>query len=131
MIRNIRKTALVHSLMAAAVLVSATRPTQAKTPERPRRIVLIAGSKGHGPGEHEYAKSARLLKVMLDRAPGLKNVQTEVIYDGWPTNVSDLDSADTIVFLSDGMQWLPWSFTPERIAAIQKQMDRGCGFMSF
>jgi hypothetical protein len=26
---------------------------------------------------------------------------------------------------------LPWSFTPERIAAIQKQIDRGCGFMTF
>ncbi len=34
---------------------------------------------------HEYLKSATLLKVLLNRAPGLKNVETEVIYDGWPT----------------------------------------------
>jgi hypothetical protein len=61
------------------------------------------------------------LKVLLDRAPGLKNTRTEVVYDGWPSDVSDLDTADTIVFLSDGMQWSPWTFTPERIAAIQKQ----------
>ena len=54
-----------------------------------------------------------------------------MIYDGWPTNVADLDTADTIVFISDGMQWSPWTFTPERIAAIQKQIDRGCGFMIF
>ena len=57
---------------------------------------------------HEYLKSARLLKVLLDRA-GLKDVETEVIYDGWPTNLSDLDTADTIVFISDGMQWSPWT----------------------
>jgi type 1 glutamine amidotransferase len=134
MISSVRKTALgyrVMWLLVAAVLVFAARYTQAKNPKRARRIVLIAGSKSHGPGDHEYLKSARLLKLMLDRAPGLKNVETEVVSDGWPKDVSDLDTADTIIFLSDGMQWLPWSFTPERIAAIQKQMDRGCGFMSF
>jgi hypothetical protein len=57
----------------------------------------MAGSKSHGPGMHEYLKSARLLKVLLDRASGLKNTRTEVVYDGWPSDVSDLDTADTIV----------------------------------
>ena len=117
--------------LSMAALVCATQPARAKAPERQRKIVLIAGSKSHGPGMHEYLKSARLLKVLLDRAPALKNTQTEVVYDGWPSDVSDLDTADTIVFLSDGMQWSPWTFTPERIAAIQKQIDRGCGFMTF
>ena len=63
--------------------------------------------------------------------PVIKDVETEVVYDGWPANVADLDTADTIVFISDGMQWSPWTFTPDRIAAIQKQIDRGCGFMIF
>jgi type 1 glutamine amidotransferase len=118
-------------IVVMAVLVSAVQTLWATTPDSHRRIVLIAGSKSKEPGAHEYVKSARLLKVLLDRAPGLKNVETEVVYDGWPKNVSDLDTADAIVFLSDGMQWSPWSFTPERIATIQKQIDRGCGFMSF
>jgi type 1 glutamine amidotransferase len=117
-------------ILVLAVFVFAIQSVSATNPQKHRKIVLIAGSKSHGPGMHEYLKSARLLKVLLDRA-GLKNVETEVIYDGWPTNVSDLDTADTIVFISDGMQWSPWSFTPERIAAIQKQIDRGCGFMIF
>jgi type 1 glutamine amidotransferase len=117
-------------ILAFAVLVSAVQPSYATTPEKHRKIVLIAGTKSHDAGMHEYLKTARLLKVMLDRA-GLKNVETEVVYDGWPSNPADLDTADTIVFISDGMQWLPWSFTPERIALIQKQIDRGCGFMSF
>ena len=116
--------------LAFVVLLLAVHPLHATNPEKRHKIVLIAGSKSKGPGMHEYLKSARLLKVLLDRA-GLKNVETEVVYDGWPTNLSDLDTADTIVFISDGMQWSPWSFTPERIAAIQKQIDRGCGFMAF
>ncbi len=118
-------------ILITAALAFAIQPARATHPQKHRRIVLIAGSKSHGPGMHEYLKSARLLKVLLDRAPGMKNVETEVVYDGWPTNVSDLDTADTIVFISDGMQWSPWTFTPERIAAIQKQIDRGCGFMIF
>jgi type 1 glutamine amidotransferase len=126
---------LLHGVLigtlAIAALVCATQAGRAKTSEAQHRIVLIAGTKSHGPGMHEYLKSARLLKVLLDRAPGLKNTRTEVVYDGWPSDVSDLDTADTIVFLSDGMQWSPWTFTPERIAAIQKQIDRGCGFMTF
>lgn len=122
---------MIRWLLAAALVVFTIHPLRATHSDSPhRRILLIAGTKSKGPGMHEYAKSARLLKVLLDRA-GLKNVETEVVYDGWPTNPSDLDTADTIIFLSDGMQWSPWSFTPERIAAIQKQIDRGCGFISF
>ena len=118
-------------ILTIAIAVLAVLPLRATNPENPhRKILLIAGSKSKGPGMHEYLKSARLLKVLLDRA-GLKNVETEVVYDGWPANMADLDTADTIVFIADGMQWSPWSFSPERIAAMQKQIDRGCGFMSF
>jgi type 1 glutamine amidotransferase len=118
-------------LFGLAVVLTIAQPALATTPDSPhRRIVLIAGTKSKGPGQHEYLKSARFLKLMLDRA-GLKNVDTEVVYDGWPTNTADLDTADTIVFISDGMQWSPWSFSPERIASIQKQIDRGAGFVAF
>ncbi|NUQ29894.1 MAG: hypothetical protein HOQ35_15460 [Acidobacteriaceae bacterium] len=103
----------------------------ARTADGRTKIVLIAGTKSHGPGAHEYLKSARLLKVILDRSPSLHNVVTEVYYDGWPMDQSTLETADTIVFLSDGMQWSPWSWSPERIAFMQRQIDRGCGFMTF
>ena len=105
-------------------------PLPASAGETHYKVLLIAGTKSKGPGTHEYLKTARLLKVLLDRA-GIKNLEAEIVYNGWPTNEADLDTADTIVFISDGMQWLPWSFTPQRIAAIQKQIDRGCGFFSF
>src|SRR5580704_9262087 len=94
-------------------LIFTIQRLHAKTPNGDRKIVLIAGSKSHGPGMHEYLKSVRLLKVLLDRAPNLKGVQTEVVYDGWPADTSIFDTADSIVFISDGMQWSPWTFTPE------------------
>ena len=126
---NRLQTTLRHLALACAALL-VLLPLHALAGEPHYKIVLIAGTKSKGPGTHEYLKSARLLKVLLDRS-GIKNLETEVVYNGWPTNEADLNNADTIVFISDGMQWLPWSFTPQRIAAIQKQIDRGCGFMSF
>jgi type 1 glutamine amidotransferase len=125
----IRKTQWITALLA---LIFCIEPLPAKTSGGHRQIVLIAGSRSpRAAGGEEYLKTTRLLKVLLDRAPGLKGVQTVVVYDGWPTDSSVLDTADTIVFVSDGMQWSPWTFSPERIAAIQNQIDRGCGFMIF
>jgi type 1 glutamine amidotransferase len=97
---------------------------------RPRKIVLIAGKKSHGPGEHEYPKSVRLLKVLLDRSPNLGGIKTEAYFNGWPEDPSVLDTADTIVMLSDGMEWLPYIDSDDRLHAMQKQMDRGCGFLA-
>ena len=102
---------------------------------RPRKIVLIAGKKSHGPGEHEYLKSIKLLKVLLDRAPNLRGLQTEIHFNGWPEDPATLDTADTIVVISDGQDHdesprVP-IFTPERMRIVEKQMARGCGFVTF
>lgn len=121
----------LRALVAALALCFFVLPAYARTADGRTKIVLIAGTKSHGPGFHEYLKSARLLKVMLDRSASLRDVRTEVYYDGWPADQSTLETADTIVFFSDGMQWSPWSWSPERIAFMQRQIDRGCGFMTF
>ena len=33
------------------------------------KIVLVAGTKSHGPGHHEYEQGARLLRQCLDSSP--------------------------------------------------------------
>jgi type 1 glutamine amidotransferase len=114
---------LVGCLLITLCLLGAA---QAKT----RKIVLIAGKKSHGPGEHEYVKSVHLLKVLLDRSPNLHGIKTEIYFDGWPQDASALDSADSIVVISDGMEWHPLTASDERVRAIQRQIDRGCGFMT-
>jgi type 1 glutamine amidotransferase len=101
-----------------------------------KKIVLIAGKKSHPPAMHEYIKSVRLLKVMLDTATNLQGVQTEVHYNGWPENPSTLDDADVIMTISDGQDGpdigYPVPFmTAERMAVMERQMKRGCGFITF
>lgn len=101
-------------------------------PGKPRRIVLIAGDKSHGPGEHEYIKTVRLLKTMLDKSNVRDQVKTEIVLHGWPQDETLLDSADLILTISDsqdGDLFAPAPFmTPQRMAVMDKQMRRGCGF---
>jgi type 1 glutamine amidotransferase len=85
---------------------------------------------------HEYIKSVRLLKVMLDMATNLQGLKTEVHYNGWPEDPSTLDDADVIMTISDGQDGpdigYPVPFmTVERMAVMERQMKRGCGFITF
>src|SRR6267143_2905180 len=46
-----------------------------------KKIVLIAGSRSHGSGEHEFRAACLLLQKWLNKIPG---VTTAVYFDGWP-----------------------------------------------
>lgn len=97
---------------------------------RVKNIVLIAGLKSHDPGEHEYVKTVRLIKVMLDKA-NLKNINTKIYLHGWPPADSLLNDADLILFVTDGADGLNFKeapfMTPTRMAVLQRQVNRGCG----
>lgn len=103
-------------------------------PAPPQKIVLIAGKKSHGPGAHDYERTMRLFKVMLDQSNIAANIRTEVHENGWPADPSTLDTADTIVFYSDGRDGDKFADVPfveaTRMALIDKQIQRGCGFMT-
>lgn len=104
-----------------------------------RKIVLIAGPKSHGPvgnGIHDYPWSVKLLKVMLDNSNVAGQVKVEYHLDGWPKEAATLDDADTIMIVSDGRdgdkyEEMPPLQSSERVAQVQKQIDRGCGFLTF
>jgi type 1 glutamine amidotransferase len=100
----------------------------------PRKIVLIAGKKSHGPGAHDYERTMRLFKKMLDNSNVADRVVVEVHENGWPEDESTLETADTIVFNTDGRdgaKYVDVPFVlPDRMALIQKQIKRGCGFMT-
>lgn len=107
--------------------------------EDPKKVVLIAGPKSHGPvgnGIHDYPWSVKLLKVMLDHSNIADQLRVEYHLDGWPTDSTTLDDADTIMVISDGRDGdlyaeAPHFSTPEHLAQVQKQIDRGCGFCTF
>jgi type 1 glutamine amidotransferase len=103
-------------------------------PPRPRKIVLIAGPKSHGPGAHEYLKSVKLLKALLDRSPNGGPVTTEIYFNSWPEHPETLDTADTVVIISEGQPGdtnppVPYVI-PERMKVLEKQMQRGCGIVT-
>lgn len=104
-----------------------------------KKIVLIAGKKSHGPegnGIHDYPWSVKLLKVMLDNSNIRDQVAVEYHRDGWPADPTTLDTADAIMVISDGRdgdlyEEAPHIASPEHIAQVQRQIARGCGFLTF
>lgn len=104
--------------------------------DRPKKMVLIAGKKSHGPegnGIHDYPWSVKLLKVMLDNSNVAEKVKVEYHLDGFPKETATLDDADTILVISDGRdgdlyEEAPHFASPENLALIQRQIQRGCGF---
>lgn len=117
-------------LLSLAALLVGTTPALAAPP---KKIVLIAGTKSHGPGDHEYEKGARLLKHCLDTSPNLKGFVTELHLDGWPKDERTLDDAATIFLYSDGSdrdeQAHPL-LRGQRLRTLQRLMDRGVGFVA-
>jgi putative heme-binding domain-containing protein len=96
-----------------AVLAGAPAPPG--TP-RPLAVVLVAGRKDHGPGEHDYPAWQKAWARLLGMADGV-TVQTA---DDWPT-ADQLKTADVLVFYQQG-KW-----TPERAKDVDAFLGRGGG----
>ena len=96
-----------------------------------KHLVFLAGTKSHGPGDHEYEQACRLLAKTL-RAHD-KSLKTTVVPYGWPDDPKLLDTADSIVVYSDGSDHNRLDHPllhPGRMDIIRKQMQRGCGFVT-
>ena len=65
------KRVWICGALLLAVVFAGNCPLLSEGNQRAKKIVLIAGKKSHGPGLHEYLKSVKLLKVMLDESPNL------------------------------------------------------------
>jgi type 1 glutamine amidotransferase len=106
--------------------------------DAPKNIVLIAGKKSHGPEGnriHDYPWSVKLLKVMFEHSNLKGQVQVEFHRDGWPKDERSLETADSIVVISDGRDGDKYSESPyleseERVAFVARQIKRGCGFVT-
>lgn len=120
---------LLFLLFISCIIVE-TKGMNPGSIEQSRKIVLIAGPKSHGPHAHEYIKSVRLIKTMLDKS-NVDKIISEIHLNGWPEDPSTLDDAALILFISDGRDGHLFSDVPfmtsDRMKVMQKQMDRGCG----
>ncbi|HKB41281.1 MAG TPA: ThuA domain-containing protein, partial [Gemmataceae bacterium] len=99
-----------------AVLKKADRPDK---PLRKLRILLAAGPKDHGPGEHDYPLWQRRWFNLLSLA---ENVRVETV-NGWPTQKL-LDGADVIVFYSNNPGW-----SAEKGKQLDAFLQRGGGLV--
>jgi type 1 glutamine amidotransferase len=99
-----------------AVLAKAPRPDA-----RPRhlRILLVAGPKDHGPGEHDYPKWHKEWTALMKKA---EDVTIDTAWQ-WPSR-EQLDSADLMVCYFKS----PW--TAEQIADVEKLHQRGGGLVT-
>lgn len=123
-------------VLVALTLIGLIAPAAAAPP---KKVVILAGPKSHGPvgnGVHDYGWSARLIKMMLETCPVKEKVRVEVHLEGWPRNPRTLEDADTIMVISDGRDGDQYAEAPhlasaERVRFMEKQMKRGCGFLTF
>ena len=88
-----------------------------------KKIVLVAGTPSHGPGDHEHNAGMLLLKKCLDEVPGLK---VEVNLNGWPKDEKVFDAADAIVLYMDGGSG-HGALQGDRLQKLDAWMKKGVG----
>jgi trehalose utilization protein len=93
--------------------------------DKPKKLVLIAGTPSHGPGDHEFNAGVLLLDKCLQ---GVKGLETVVFKNGYPKDDSALDTADGILCYADGGQNHPL-VRERRLERIGKLMAKGVGLM--
>jgi putative heme-binding domain-containing protein len=98
-----------------AVLAGAPRPAEKS---RPLHVVLVAGRKDHGPGEHDYPAWQKVWHRLLALA---EDVRVTSAWD-WPAE-ADLKTADVLVFYQQG-RW-----TPRRARDVDAFLARGGGLV--
>ena len=92
--------------------------TRGEATRRPLNILLVAGAKDHGPGEHVYPAWLRVWSELLRGADGM-TVETAM---EWPT-AEQIATADTIAFFQKG------AWNAERAQAIDAHLAKGGGLV--
>lgn len=105
-----RPIAAVHQALAGA-------PDPAEK-TRPIKLVLVAGAKDHGPGEHDYPAWQKAWSELFRAAP---DVEVSTAWE-WPSK-EQFAEADVIVFYQHG------NWTPQRAADIDPYLKRGGGLV--
>ena len=111
-------------LGSAALGLAGTHSIRAKE-AKPKKLVLIAGTPSHGPGDHEFNAGVLLLDKCLQ---GVKGLETVVFKNGYPKDDSALDTADGILCYADGGDGHPL-IREKRLDRIGKLMAKGTGLL--
>jgi type 1 glutamine amidotransferase len=88
-----------------------------------KKIVLVAGGRSHGPGDHEHRAGMLLLAKCLNQVPG---IQTVVVSNGWPADPKIFEGAAAIALYSDGGGGHPF-IQGDRLGVIDELAKKGVG----
>lgn len=86
-----------------------------------RKIVFLAGSVSHGPGEHEFNAGCQLLAKALNESK--LDIEATVV-NGWPKDESVLDGIKGLVIYADGT-----SVVGKGWNKVDQLAKSGCGIM--
>jgi len=89
-----------------------------------KKVVFIAGSPSHAPGDHEHRAGSMLLEKALKK--GLPDVETALTFYGFPKDTSIFDGADTVVVYCDGGGR---HLLNDQVEFFQTLMDKGVGLV--
>jgi putative heme-binding domain-containing protein len=107
----LRSRAELEAILAAGAAAG-------EPPARPLNVVLVAGPKDHGPGEHDYPRWQERWRALLARVPGVRVSSA----DAWPDR-GHWELADLMVFYFWNHAW-----SKDRHAGeLEVFLDRGGG----
>ncbi len=95
-----------------------------KLADNRKKIVLVAGTPSHGPGDHEFNAGSLVLHKCLEKAPG---VVSAVYLNGWPKDPTAFDNANSILLYMDGGGGHPLIREKQRLEEIGALMEKGVG----
>lgn len=90
-----------------------------------KKIVFVAGTPSHAPGDHEHRAGSLLLQKCLANIP---NLQTVVVSNGFPSDASVFDGASAIVIYADGGGGHP-AVQGDNLKTLARYMDQGVGLV--
>jgi putative heme-binding domain-containing protein len=99
--------------------VPKNKTTQKPTPPKVLKILLAAGPKEHGPGEHDYPLWQKRRKELFSRA---ENVEIDNCF-GWPEQ-KQFDAADVIIWFSNNPGW-----GRDKAPQLEAFLNRGGGMI--
>lgn len=105
-----------RTLQEVQAILAGAKALPPKLP--PLKIVLVAGAKDHGPGEHDYPAWQKVWQKLLAMAEGIEIGTSQ----DWPT-ADQLRTAQVIVFFQQG-KW-----TPNRNKDLDDYLARGGGLV--
>ena len=95
---------------------------------KPKKVVMIAGPRSHGPLSHEHRAGIMLLAKCLQQGAS-DLVSPTVVTNGFPKDVSIFNEADAVVIYSDGGGRHP-ALGGNNLETLGKLMDKGVGFLT-